>query len=240
MRQENGKLQVRGGEDPNAYYFQDVLLINRPDAVRLYLIRHGQAGNNVPLGDSELPEPDPPLTEQGRDQARRLGERMAAYGVDVVYSSPLRRAFETGMEIAGRIGQEIEILPDLREIDEVIEGQVRSAPRVMEQTLSHRDIKERFERDPIWDNLPGAESSRHFRDRIARAINAIVETNAGRRVAVTCHGGVIQSYVAEILGLRTDFPFYCFNASVTSIRARGDRRVLWRLNDVAHLEGAVS
>jgi probable phosphoglycerate mutase len=240
MPQEDGKLQIRGAEDPMAYYFQDVLLINRPDAVRLYLIRHGQAGNNIPPGQDEQPEPDPPLTGAGREQARRLGERIAAYGVDAIYSSPLQRSYETGMEIARRTGHEIEVLPDLREIDEVIEGQVLSAPRAIEEALSHKEIKARFERDPIWDNLPGAESSRHFRDRIVRAVDAIVEANAGRRVAITCHGGVIQSYVAEVLGMRSDFPFYCFNASITSVRARGDRRVLWRLNDVGHLEGAIS
>ena len=240
MPQEDGKIQIRGGEDPNAYYFQDVLLINRPDAVRLYLIRHGQAGNNVPLGEGQLPEPDPPLTDAGREQARRLGERMAAYGVDAIYSSPLQRAYDTGMEIARRTGHEIELLPDLREIDEVIEGQVRSAPRVMAEALSHEEIKARLEKDPVWDNLPGAEPSAHFRKRIVRAIDAIVEANTGKRVAITCHGGVIQSYVAEVLGIRSDFPFYCFNASITSVRARGDRRVLWRLNDVGHLEGAVS
>ncbi len=40
-----------------------------------------------------------------------------------------------------------------------------------------------------------------------------------------------------ILGLERDFVFNPFNASITSIRAKGDRRVLWRLNDIAHLEG---
>jgi broad specificity phosphatase PhoE len=56
-------------------------------------------------------------------------------------------------------------------------------------------------------------------------------------VAIACHGGVIQSYVAHILGLRSDFPFYCFNASITSVRAQAERRVLWRLNDLGHLDG---
>jgi len=31
--------------------------------------------------------------------------------------------------------------------------------------------------------------------------------------------------------------FYPFNASITSVRAQGERRVIWRLNDIAHLDG---
>ena len=103
--------------------------------------------------------------------------------------------------------------------------------------VTHRDIKAKFEQDPVWDNLPGSESSTHFRERITGAIDRIVAANPGKKVAVTCHGGVIQSYVGIILGLRTDFPFYCFNASITSVRAHGDRRVIWRMNDLGHLDG---
>jgi hypothetical protein len=51
------------------------------------------------------------------------------------------------------------------------------------------------------------------------------------------HAGFIQTYVSTVLGLSRDFVFYPLNASITSIRALGDRRVLWRLNDVGHLDG---
>ena len=222
--------------DPMAYYFQDVLLLNQPHAVRLYLIRHGQSGGNVARQEGRLAEYDPPLTPVGVEQARRLGERMASYGVDVIYSSPLQRAHDTGMAIAKITGHEIRVVEDLQEINEPMRD--REAPlEPLPEGVTHDDIKARFEQEPTWDNLPGAEGSRHFRDRISRAISQIVEDNPGKKVAIACHGGVIQSYVAEILGLRSDFPFYAFNASITSIRAHGDRRVLWRLNDLAHLDG---
>ena len=51
--------------DPMAYYFQDVLLLNQPHAVRLYLIRHGQSGGNVARQEGRLAEYDPPLTPVG-------------------------------------------------------------------------------------------------------------------------------------------------------------------------------
>lgn len=224
--------------DPMAYYFQDLLLLNK-GAVRLYLIRHGQSGGNVARQEGRLAEYDPPLTSVGVEQARRLGERMAAYGVDVIYSSPLQRAYDTGLAIARITGHEIRIVDDLQEINEPLKegGGPPDPNEPLPQGVTHRDIKAKFEADPTWDNLPGSESSAHFRERISGAINGIVDENPGRKVAITCHGGVIQSYVGHILGLRSDFPFYCFNASITSIRAQGERRALWRLNDLAHLDG---
>ncbi len=224
--------------DPMAYYFQDILLLNNPTAVRLYLIRHGQSGGNVAREEGRPGEYDPPLTPVGEEQARRLGERMAQYGVDAVYASPLQRAYNTALEIAKRTGHQISVVDNLQEINEPPAGSVGPDPRApLPDGMTHEEIKRRFESDPTWDNLPGAESSANFRGRIVAAIDEIIAANPGRKVAVACHGGVIQSYVAHILGLSSDFPIYAFNASITSVRAAGDRRVIWRLNDLAHLEG---
>jgi broad specificity phosphatase PhoE len=223
--------------DPMAYYFQDILLLNKPDAVRLYLIRHGQSGGNVAREEGRLAEYDPPLTPVGEEQARRLGERMAAYGVDAIYASPLQRAYNTAAAIAKHTNHEITVLEDLQEINEPTKAGSVDPNQPLPPDVSHDEVKRRFEADPTWDNLPGGEASAHFRKRIVGAIDQIVADNPGKKVAVACHGGVIQSYVAHILGLRTDFPVYSFNASITSIRAHGDRRVIWRLNDLAHLDG---
>jgi broad specificity phosphatase PhoE len=223
--------------DPMAYYFQDILLLNKPDAVRLYLIRHGQSGNNEARTVGGPSVFDPPLTPVGEEQARRVGERLARERVHAVYASPLQRAYNTGAEIAKRLNLEVQVLDDLQEINEPMRGTEQNPEDILPAGLTHDDVKRRFEEDPTWDNLPGSEKSAAFRQRIVRAIDTIIADNPGKKVAVACHGGVIQSYVAEILGLKSDFPVYSFNASITSIRAHGTRRVIWRLNDLAHLDG---
>ncbi len=227
--------------DPMAYYFRDIFLIGRREAARLYLIRHGQAGNN--LGGIDTVPPDPPLTEVGREQARRLGERMASYGVDAICASPLKRAQETAQAIADRAGLAVETVHDLREIESATEGNIRAGLKAVATgvgalaELSDDEIKARIEANPTWDSFPQAEASLHARNRVRNAMDEIIAANAGKRVAVVCHAGVIQMYVAMVLGIRSDFPFYPFNASITSVRAQGDRRALWRLNDISHLEG---
>jgi phosphohistidine phosphatase len=63
--------------------------------MRLYLVRHAEAAPGEP---DELRE----LTPAGRVQARELGSRLAAEAVspDIVLTSPLLRARQTGEELA--------------------------------------------------------------------------------------------------------------------------------------------
>jgi len=56
-------------------------------------------------------EPDDlrPLTDQGREAARMLGELLAEREPDAVVSSPLLRARETALAIAGAAGVEADV-----------------------------------------------------------------------------------------------------------------------------------
>ena len=75
--------------------------------MRLYLVRHAQAAPGEP---DELR----PLTREGREQARALGERLRDQEArpDAILTSPLLRARETGGELARAL--EIEAEPDER------------------------------------------------------------------------------------------------------------------------------
>ncbi len=215
--------------EPVAYYFRDLLLIGG-EATRLYLVRHAQSeGNRGDYG----PGRDPPLSDVGREQARRLAGRFARQRVDAVYSSPLRRAQETARGIADAANLEVRTLEELREVD-LGEAQHNFDTYAEDEALA---LRERVARKPTWDSFPGSEGSAAARRRIVGAMDSIVEECSGLRVAVVAHGAVIQTYVSHVLGLQRDFAFYPFNAGITSIRAQGERRVLWRLNDIAHLDG---
>jgi 2,3-bisphosphoglycerate-dependent phosphoglycerate mutase len=54
-------------------------------------------------------------------------------------------------------------------------------------------------------------------------------------VLVFAHGGVVNAYVAEVLGLKVDFFFPAGNTSITVVRSTGKHRVLYILNDLGHL-----
>jgi phosphohistidine phosphatase len=88
--------------------------------VRLYLVRHAESAPG---------EPDAlrTLTPKGKQQARELGERLAAESITpaIVLTSPLLRARETGEELARATGAPTE--PDNRLEPGATSGDVREA-----------------------------------------------------------------------------------------------------------------
>jgi len=70
--------------------------------VRVIVVRHAKAAPGVP---DELR----PLTEQGREAARVLGELLADRQPDTVVSSPLLRTRETAQAIADAAGLDVEV-----------------------------------------------------------------------------------------------------------------------------------
>lgn len=215
--------------DPINAFFRDALLIGG-EATRLYLIRHAQSQGNT---GEDLTTGDADLTDVGREQARRLGERMREQRLDGVYASPLRRTQQTALAIAEATGLEALPRADLREIDL---GQADHDVRLLPPEEQAK-VAERVVREGIWDAFPGSEGSVAARKRVQAVIEEIVHDCGGRRVAIVTHAAFIQTFVSLVLGVRRDFVFYPFNASITSIRAKDGRFVLWRLNDVAHLAG---
>jgi probable phosphoglycerate mutase len=217
------------GNPINQFFFEALLIGG--DATRLYLVRHAQSQSNT---GEDLTTGDPDLTEIGYEQAKRLGERLSRQRLDAIYASPLRRCQETAGAIADAAGG-LEVIPkaDLREVDTgAADLDIRVLPPEAQAKIAERVVS-----DGTWDAFPGGEGSAPARARITAVMDEIVSENPGRRVAVVVHAGFIQTYVSLILGLERDYVFYPFNASIHSVRAKEDRRVIWRLNDVSHLDG---
>ncbi len=83
---------------------------------------------------------------------------------------------------------------------------------------------------------PYSESSFEFRKRTVNAVEAILAENEGGRVVVACHGGVINAYVAHIIGVGFDMFFRPAHTLVSVVAAGHGVRALHSLNDVHHLQ----
>jgi probable phosphoglycerate mutase len=218
--------------DPIFYFFREAML-TLPDATRLYLIRHAQSQGNT---GEDLTTGDPDLTDIGWEQAKLLGERMRDQRLNAIYASPLRRTQETALAIGEVAGLEVVPKADLVEVSlGQADHDIRKLPEDEQAKIAERIISE-----GTWDAFPGSEGSASARARVGGVMDEIVAAHPGERVAVVCHAAFIQTYVSIVLGIPQDFVFYPFNASIASIRAKGKRRVIWRLNDVAHLAGMPS
>jgi broad specificity phosphatase PhoE len=196
--------------------------------VDLLLIRHAEPVR-IPPGSSPSPA-DPGLTDRGRVQAERLARWLAYEPIDAVLSSPLRRAGETAKVVGDALGVEVEVVDGLMEYDAEADYYIP-----VEEMRETRDHRWRAMVEGRWEEL-GGEAPDRFRARIVPCVDALVDRFAGRRVAAVCHGGVINVYLAAILGLERHLWFEPGYTSISRVAAArtGERSVV-TLNETAHL-----
>ena len=90
-----------------------------------YFLRHGETESNARgiIGGSL----DVELTAAGRVQAMQAARALATRTISDVYSSPLRRAFDTAVPIGEALGLPVTVIDELAERNwGVLEGQPRS------------------------------------------------------------------------------------------------------------------
>ncbi len=197
--------------------------------MELLIIRHG-----LPVR-RELAEgaADPELAPAGREQAELLAAYLAAEQLDAVYASPLARAVETAAPLARAQGVEVRVDDEVAEWD-------RNSPEYVpvEELKAANDPRWQAMLDGVWDS---DESEDQFRVRVVTAVESIIAAHRGERVAIVCHGGVINVYAAHVLGLQTQGPgfFYPNYTSINRIAAAstGERAIV-TLNETAHLRGS--
>ena len=219
----------------------DPFLLQRKNAAELFIVRHGDA---LPGPDELIPSgvyDNLPLSSIGREQAQSLAERLAPLHFDAMYSSPLRRCRETAAPLAERWGMTPIIVDDIREIRL---GDIRPLPNdkqdiaALSKALQERqvDIVRIAGASGHWDNIENSEPSKAFRQRVVHALDEIANNHIGERIIAFAHGGVINAYAAEVLGLEKDFFFPAANTSITVVRVSGKQRVLFIMNDIAHVK----
>ena len=219
----------------------DPFLLQRNNAAELFIVRHGDA---LPGPDELIPSgvyDDLPLSSIGREQAQALAARLAPLHFDAMYSSPLRRCRETAAPLAERWGMTPTIVNDIREIRL---GDIRPLPNDKQDIASLSKALQERQVDIIrvagesghWDSIENSEPSKAFRQRVVHALDEIANKHIGERIIAFAHGGVINAYAAEVLGLEKDFFFPAANTSITVVRVSGKQRVLFVMNDIAHVK----
>jgi probable phosphoglycerate mutase len=194
----------------------------------LLWVRHGEPERIAPgLG---VPA-DPALTARGREQAKRLAAWLAHEPVDVVLSSPQRRARETALPIARAHGLEVQIVEGLVEYDAQSDSYIP-----MEELRATNDPHLAAMYEGRWEEF-GAESTATFRARVAGTIDDLVAAHPGRRVVAVCHGGVINVALALVLGLDRHLWFEPHYTSLSRVVAsRTGVRSVASVNERAHLD----
>lgn len=204
-------------------------------AAELLLVRHGEAAPQPLFRDAgDSGGLDPPLSALGERQAVLLARSLRNKGgIARVYTSPLRRAHQTAEQVALELDVPLISLYDLREV-EIRRQDVCVAD---EQRDSLREALRKFQQTGRWESLPFSETGQSLRTRVRRAMDSIQAASAGQRVAVVCHGGVINAYLADLFSMRPDMFFLPHNASVSCVRCLDSVGYVDALDDTAHLLG---
>jgi broad specificity phosphatase PhoE len=201
-------------------------------ATRVYLVRHGATQLTAENRFSGAVGVE--LSDEGRWQAARLGERMRDEGVTALYSSPLSRTMDTARIIAGSSGLEIRQRDGLREISHGRwEGLTRDE---VEQRFG--DEYSSWEQDPFTFAPEGGESGVSVLARALPVIRELVTKHPGERVMAVSHKATIRLLLSSLLGVdargyrdRLDQAPACLNVLdfMDPVRAR-----LMLFNDTSH------
>lgn len=208
-----------------------------PGACDILLIRHGESqparlDRPFPLVDGHA---DPPLDPRGRDEARRVAERLAEEEISAIYVTPLQRTQQTAAPLAERLGLEPRVEPDLREVHL---GEWEGATFRARVREGHPIAQQMWEAER-WDVIPGAESNEALQARLRAGLERIAVAHADQRVAVFVHGGVIGTIVAMATQARPFSFLGADNGSLTHLviesAESSGRWIIRRFNDTGHL-----
>ncbi|MEG0372020.1 MAG: histidine phosphatase family protein [Clostridium sp.] len=159
---------------------------------KLYITRHGETewntkGRMQGWGNS-------PLTELGRNQGKWLRDRIKDLHIDVIYSSPSGRAYETAEIIRGN-----------RDIELVVDEGLKEINMGQWEGLSQEEIKGLSEENHFnfW-NMPSkyvpntGEDFQTVRDRSYEAVTKILEKEKGKTILIVTHTITLKGFLNKL------------------------------------------
>src|SRR5713101_1058621 len=165
-----------------------------PAVTRVFMVRHGTTV--LSAEDRFAGATDVALSDEGREQTRRLADRLSNEKIMAVYASPLGRTVETAQILAGPHKLEVQTRDGFREINH---GRW--------EQMTRREVEEKFpeeaaewERDPYTFAPIGGESGLAVTARALPALIEIVRAHPGANVLVVSHKATIRLLLSSLLG----------------------------------------
>ena len=199
----------------------------------LYLARHAQTASSAV--DSFNGQRELPLTDHGKEQARKLGERLSQVRFKAVYRSPLGRTRETADLIAPGLAQTV--LPGLIEIDY---GGWEGLSPEQARALNPGRYKA-WVADPSETSPTGGETAKQVMDRALAALDEVRSRHEGsdQPVLAVSHKATLRILGAALTGApiskyRTRWSQDECALNLVELRA-GKEPFLRLWNDTSHL-----
>lgn len=195
----------------------------------IYLIRHAQSEyNEKGVFQGAL---DSDLTPLGYVQAKLLSLAFKNKKIDIIYSSFQKRAKKTAEFLSKAIDVEHVIEPNIREISfGALEGK-----NFIDMFREHKELMERWSKDPLNNPLPTQESKEDFTNRVNNFIDTI-KSSKHEHIAVVSHGGFIHGFIMIATGFNVGlWSIHTDNTGVSKLLLKEDRFFIEYLNNTCHL-----
>ncbi len=200
--------------------------------MRLYLIRHGQTVWNAEKKFRGRIDLD--LNEQGKKEALLLGKQFKAVDVDMIYSSPLKRALQTAKFISKACKKKVIIDNFLNDMD-FGDWQGKSLSEIKK---NYKNLFKQWEINPDKVVIPNGESLCEVKDRVCSFLKKISTIEEEKVIVVVSHRVVLKLMVLVLLGLK-EKDFYKINisnCSITIFKLSNEKVRLELFNDTCHLK----
>jgi alpha-ribazole phosphatase len=189
----------------------------------VYFVRHARSIYNEEgkMAGSH----DPPLSVSGRREAELTAQYLRSIPFDAAYSSPLSRALETARILWQPRHQQIEVTPDIRELDmgdfsgRTWADVVDAFPAIFGVgPLSFWEIFSR-NRIPNQENYDGAVR------RIMTFFSRLERDHCDERVMVVAHKGVLEIFLSQTIGFDPSVDWFDLDgASVTTFKIAAGKK----------------
>lgn len=151
---------------------------------------------------------------------------------DGIFASPMRRAQETAAPLAAATGLDVTLDDGLKEFDAHLNFYVPIEELRADEEAWKKLVEE-------WLSPEAEEQRQAFRRTVVGAIDAIVAAHPGERLAIVCHGGVINAYLSDMLSLPGTMWFEPAYTSVSRALSGPTHKQLVSLNETPHLPDLV-
>jgi broad specificity phosphatase PhoE len=166
----------------------------KPSVTRVFMVRHGATVLNAE--DRFAGATDVALSDQGREQARRLAERLSHEKIMAIYASPLGRTVETAQILAAPHDLKVQTRDGLREINH---GRW--------EQMTRREVEEKFpeeaaewEKDPYTFAPQGGESGLAVTARALPVLIDLVRHHEAENFLIVSHKATIRLLLSSLLG----------------------------------------
>lgn len=209
----------------------------KPAVTKFILVRHGETAWNK--DDIYRGTADVPLNEQGREEARLLGEWLKNEKIDAVYCSPLSRARDTAEAIA-KHHKNLQVVA-MPEIIDINYGEWQGQ-RKTDVKVKYPDLDRLWLTEPQKMRFPGGgETLDECTVRAKKALDILVKRHPGQTVLLASHRAMNRAILAYVLGWDNS-KFYRIGQDTTACNRfnwNGKSWDIMGLNDVCHLRGMV-